>query len=177
MRPSLLILTVLAAALVLTACGDDVYDDGAAKATVEGAKIALSGEPVILSPDQVLCGEKQGLWDIDQLDSGGARGRLTAAGQALKFAEDIRMGDGKYSGPYTSMLGSFSLKVLKLDKVIDEKPDVKIVEGKMGVVIDHTCFAKPITLLGTNRGDFTEDFPPQVRLVKRGGWTVDQLLH
>ncbi len=177
MKLRLPILAVLVAGLLTTACGDDTYDEGDAKQTVENGKITLSGELVIVTPDQILCGEKRGLWNVDQLDSGGAIARLTAAGQALKFAEDIRMGDGRYSGPYTSMRGSFPVKVTKLDKVIDEKPDVKVVEGKMGVVIENECFDKPVNLLGINRGDFSEDFPPRVRLVNHGNWAVDQLLH
>jgi hypothetical protein len=168
---------VLLAAFLMTACDDGVFDNEAAQDVIEGAKIPLSGEQVILTPEDIVCGGKKGLWVVDQIDGGGAVGRLTDAGKALQFGDDIRMGDHRYSGPYTQLTGSHSVKVLKVDSMTDEKPNAKIVEAKVGVVMDHECFRKPLVLLGIDRGDFSEDVDPRFHLRRGNGWVVDQVLH
>ena len=172
------ITAVLVAGLALTACDDDIFDELSAQQILdEGGKIPLRGEHVILTPDQVTCGEKKGLWIVDQLDSGDAIARLTAAGRALQFGDDIRMGDRRFSGPYTLLAGAFEVRVEKIDKITDEKPNAKIVEAKVGVKIEHECFTRPVPLLGINRGDFSEDADPRFRLRQKSDWVVEAVLH
>src|SRR3569832_929654 len=125
------IAVVVVAGLVVTACDDELYDDVWAQQLLnEAGKIPLSGEHVILTPDQVACGAKKGLWVVDLLDTGDYIARLTPAGRALQFGDDIRMGVRRFSGPYSLLTGSLEIKVEKVDKIIAEKPDSKIVEAK-----------------------------------------------
>ncbi len=177
MKLELQIAVVTLAALSLAGCDEAVFDNGAAQGVIESAKLPLSGEQALISPDQILCGQKKGLWIIDQRDGGGALGRLTDAGRALAFGDDIRMGDGKYTQPYVQLGGSFAVKVQKFVQLSDETPNAKIAEAKLGVIVKHECLEKPLPLLGIDRGDFSEDANPRVRLTHRNGWIADQVLH
>jgi hypothetical protein len=173
------ITAVLVAGLALTACDDDIFDELSAQQILdEAGKIQLRGEQVILTPDQVTCGEKKGLWVVDLMDSGDYIARLTAEGRALQFGDDIRMGDRHYSGPYTQLSGALEVHVNRIDKITDEKPNAKIVEAKVGVKIDHECFKEhPLPLLGIVRGNFSEDADPRFRLRQKSDWVVEQVLH
>ncbi len=177
MKLSFGIAAVIFAGLALTACEEAVFDNEAAQGVIESAKIPLSGEQVILTPEQITCGEKKGLWVVDQIEGGGALGRLTDAGRALQFGDDIRMGDRKFSGPYVQLSGAHSVNVEKFKTMSDEKPDSKIVEAKLSVALNHECFTKRVQLLGIDRGDFSEDVDVRVRLRNRDGWRVDSVLH
>jgi hypothetical protein len=114
---------------------------------------------------------------VDQIESGGAVGRLTDAGRALHFGDDIRMEDGKFSGPYSQLSGTFRVKALKIEEITGDQPDLKIVDAKIGVVIDHPCFTKPLPVMGIDRGDFSEDTAPRLRMRQKGDWLVEQVLH
>lgn len=164
-------------AAFLAGCGDDVFRPEDAQSTIESGNLSLNGEQVLLSPSEVTCGEKRGLWIVSQIDGGGAVGRLTGEGRDLGFGDDVRMGDRKYSNPYIQLRGSFPLKVQQITSMVDENPDVKVIEAKAGVVISHSCFPKPLPLLGIARGDFSEDAAPRIRLRHHNGWTADQILH
>jgi len=177
MKPLFLFAVVLLNGLVLTGCEEAVFDSEAAQGLIESSKLTLSGEQVLVSPDQIVCGEKKGLWIVDQMDGYGAIARLTDAGRALHFGDDIRMGERKFKDPYTQLQGDFTVKVQKVHGLTGEKPDEKIAEVAIGVVIDHECFAKPLALMGIDRGDFSEDVSPRIRLRQRGSWAVDQILH
>jgi len=169
--------SLLLSGLFLTGCDSGVFDEVAAQGVIEATKLQLSGEQVLVTPDQVLCGEKKGLWTVDQIDGGGAIGRLTEAGRALDFGDDLRMGDHKFSNPYIQLHGYFNVKIQKSGKLTDENADVKILEAKTGVLVKHECFEKPLPLLGIDRGDFSEDAAPRIRLRQHNGWTADQVLH
>ena len=178
MKCSFQLVCLTLAGLCLTGCDSGVFDEGAAQGVIESGKVQLNSEVVLLTPAQVTCGEKKGLWIVDQLEGGGgAIGRLTDSGRALNFGDDVRMGDRRFTNPYVQLNGSFALKVKKVDNMTDDGVDAKIVEAKAGVVIDHECFDKPLPLLGIDRGDFSEDADPRFHLQQRNGWTMDQLLH
>jgi hypothetical protein len=165
------------AGISLAGCDSGVFDNEAAQGLIESSKLQLSGEQVLVTPEQVICGEKKGLWLIHQMEGGGAVGRLTEAGRALEFGDDVRMGNHKFSNPSIQLHGSFNVKVQKFVQMTDEKADAKIAEVKLGVVVKHACFEKPLTLLGIDRGDFSEEAAPRVRLRQRNGWMADQILH
>jgi hypothetical protein len=158
--------------LVLVGCGDSpVFDQSAAQAVIESTKLPLSSE------QEILCGEKKGLWTVDQLEGGGALGRLSEAGRALGFGDDVRMGDRKFASPYVQLQGNFNVKVQKFLQMTDQGVDVKIVEAKVGVIVKHECFPKALALLGIDHGDFSEDTAPRIHLRQHNGWTADQVLH
>lgn len=168
---------VLASLLLQTSCEDEYFDDDTARIVIEKDKLPLSGEQVFLTPDQVICGEKKGLWLIDQLDSGGGIARLTSQGRALEFGDDVRMGDHKFTNPYVQLQGKFPVKLEQVKKVTDQGTDAKIVEARIAVIVNHECFEQPLRLMGIERGDFSEDALPRVRLRLRGAWTADKVLH
>jgi hypothetical protein len=165
------------AGLLLTGCDSGVFDDAAAQSLIESSKLPLSGEQVLITPEQILCGEKKGLWIIDQTDGGNALGRLEAPGRDLLFGDDVRMGDHKFTSPYVQLRGDFNVKIQKFIKLTDENADVKVAEAKMGVILKHECFPAPLPLLGIDRGDFSEEAAPRVRLRQHNGWATDQVLH
>ena len=177
MKSALQIALLLVAGLLLSGCDSGVFDDAAAQALIESSKLALSGEQVQLTPDQVLCGEKKGLWIINQADGGNALGRLEAPGRELLFGDDVRMGDHRFTNPYVQLRGDFDVKIQKFVKMTDQNADVKVVEAKLGVVINHECFLEPLPLMGIFRGDFSEEAAPRIRLRQHNGWTADQVLH
>jgi hypothetical protein len=177
MKSRFKIMIVLAGGLFMASCDDGVFDDEAAQGVIQASKLQLSGEQVLLTPDQVNCGEKKGLWTVDQIDGGGAIGRLTDAGRALAFSDDVRMGDRRFTGATVQLHGEFNVAVKKINSVTDESANVKNVDAKLGVIVKHDCLAKPLPLLGIDRGDFSEDASPRIRLRQRNGWTVDQILH
>jgi hypothetical protein len=177
MKSQLQIAVLALAGLSLAGCESGVFDDAAAQSLIESSKIPLSGEQALITPEQVLCGEKKGLWIIDQRDGGGALGRLTDAGRALEFGDDVRMGDYRFTNPTVQLHGNFNVKVQKFVKLTDENPTVKVAEAKLGVIVKHECFEKPLSLLGIDRGDFSEEAAPRVRFRQHNGWTPDQILH
>lgn len=168
---------VVAAGMLLAGCESGVFDDQAAQALIESSKLALSGEQVLLTPEQVLCGEKKGLWLIDQTDGGNALGRLEAPARELLFGDDVRMGDHKFTNPYIQLRGDFDVKIQKFIKLTEENAYVKVVEAKLGVIVKHECFPQPLALLGIDRGDFSEEAAPRIRLRQHNGWRADQVLH
>jgi hypothetical protein len=143
---------------------------------LQSGKVAVAGEQVVITPDQVLCGERAGLWKIEQGDRG-ALGRLTPEGRALGFADDVVMGDSHFSDPYAQLSGSEPLKVAKVTQVVDDDPTTKTVTASIGVVIKHSCFDKPLPMHGAEAGAFSQDAEPRVRLKKQSGWKIDRILH
>ena len=65
-----------------------MFDQEAAQELVESSKIPLTGELVLITPDEILCGEKKGLWVIQQSDSGNALAELQAPARKLLFNDD-----------------------------------------------------------------------------------------
>lgn len=177
MKCPLSIAPLIVAGLLLAGCDSGVFDDEAARALIESTKLKLSGEQVMVTPEQILCGQKKGLWIIDQTDGGNALGRLEAPGRDLLFGDDVRMGDHKFTNPYVQLRGDFDVKIKKFVKMTEENADVKVVEAKLGVIVKHECFPEPLPLLGIDRGDFSEEAAPRVRLRQHNGWTTDQVLH
>jgi hypothetical protein len=165
------------AGLLLTGCESGPFDDQAAQALIDSLQARLEWRTSLGRPRRVLCGEKKGLWTIDQQDGGTPIARLEAPGRALPFGDDVRMGDHRFTDPYVQLHGDFNVKVKKLVKMTDENASTKTVEANVGVIVKHECFKKPLPLLGIDRGDFSQDAAPRIRLRQHNGWTVDQILH
>jgi hypothetical protein len=161
----------VAVGAALAVCGCAKKDD---TSVIEAATISLQGEQVVMTPEQAICGEKEGLWKIEQTGYG-ATGRLTPAGRQL-FADNVEMGDRRFSGPVVPMTGEGKLKVVQISNVT-ESTAVKVVTARVGVVLKHACFPDPLPLLGSDRGQFTEATEPQIRLRDDDGWVVDRILH
>jgi hypothetical protein len=143
---------------------------------IEGSVLPLRGEQVVLTPEQVKCGEKARLWIVEQIEGAGAVARLEPAGREL-FGDDVRMGDRRYSGPVAQVLGDGKLKIKKISNVTLDGTSEKVVTASAGVEVKHSCFPAPLPLLGIDRGDFSQDAEVRIHMRNDGGWRADQVLH
>ncbi len=171
LRSALAAAFALSSILALAGCAGETTAD-----IIERHPLPLRGEHVLLTPEQVRCGEKAKLWTIVQVDGGGARARLERDGQVF-FADDVRMGEQRYRGPVAPLAGDFPVKVKKIREVTPDGPSVQVVAAELGVILNHSCFTKQLPLLGIADGDFSLDAPPRIRLREHNGWTADTILH
>jgi hypothetical protein len=157
---------------LLTACSAG-FD---AASVLEDAKVNVNGEQVVVTTDQVLCGEREGLWRIQQ-QSQGALGRLTPEAHALGFADDVVMGNTRFSEPFAQVGGMQQLKVSSVSAVTDDDAATKTVSASVGVVIKHSCFENPLPMHGAEGGSFSQRAEPRFQLKDQTGWKVDRILH
>jgi len=66
--------------------------------------------------------------------------------------------------PVTQVRGQFNLAVFELVHIKDE-PGAKVVEARVGVYVNHSCFNGALPMMGVRRGDFTPDAPATFRFV------------
>ena len=136
---------------------------------------ALDGEQVMLTNEQVACGEREDLWTMESHGGDTATGHLTPKAQALGFGDDVRVGEQRL--PFSQLRGQYTLQVLRIESIRDEGAKVKVVDAKVGVVIAHSCFPQPVQLMGVKKGRFTQDAAPRFQLALNGNWEYDRLLH
>jgi len=162
--------------LALTGCSNGAFDESRIRYLLENGTISLNGEQVILSQQQLECGARAELWELENLGPLRSVGRLTARGRELKFDDDVQIGDMKM--PYTQVRGAFPLQLIEVQTIKDEGAKTKIVEGKVGVRIDHSCFSNPVQLMGVRHGKFTQEFPPRFQFVAADDdWQFDSIAH
>ena len=166
--------------LLCAGCGLGGFNEGRCRNSIEASPVRLDGEQVMLTSVQIDCGVHNDLWDpatLDLHEQGVAR--LQAGGRALKFDDDIQINQPGLRQPYVQIRGEFPLQVLEIVNIRDgEDENVKLVEVRMGVVIQHVCFPQPIPLMGVRKGKFSQDNNPIVRLKQQGSsWFVDRLEH
>jgi hypothetical protein len=165
--------------MALSGCGSGEFDGGQARGAIEASPVKLDAEQVMLTQPQVDCGVQNDLWEPpSQLNPGRSVARLTAKGRALKFDDDVAATDPDYRLPHVQVRGEFALRVLG-DPSIKDGPekDTRLVEAKVGVRIDHSCFPAPLPMMGLKKGNFTPDATPVFLLRNDGGWRVDSLVH
>lgn len=167
-------------AIVLAGCGEDSFNWGKVGKLLEGSPIHLDAEYVMLDGGEFDCGVSEELWDPKPVLKGiaGERGisRLSDKGRALKFSDDVNIGDMRQ--PYVQVRGDFNLQALDI-KSDRQGPDQnsRLVDVKLGVKIDHTCFPNPLILMGVRKGNFTEDYPSVVLFRFNNGWQYDSIVH
>ena len=100
-------------------------------------------------------------------------------GRDLRFDDDIFIGE--FSRPYAQIRGEFKIQ---LSDVINNRDDThqkgaKLVEARVGVFIDHTCFERvALPLMGVRRGKFTQEASPQFRFyLYNDGWHLENIVH
>jgi hypothetical protein len=158
--------------LTLVGCGDGEFNP--AKALAAGPR-QLDGEQVVLTQAQLECGATEELWNMET-QGDRSSGRLTAKGQALGFSDDIRVNEQR--NPYVQIRGSFPLSVSGIAAVRDEDPQTKVVEAKVGVVVDHACFHAPLPMMGIRKGNFAQTAPARFQFALRSDyWEYERLLH
>jgi len=168
-------LIVILGVLVCTGCDRD-FDDGLAMVRLNQQPVKLDGEQVVLNDSQVECGVRQELWEAP-VPSGDRRvARLLQAARDLKFFDDVMV---EQSGLGSAQIrGDITLELIPPLQTKDTEQGVKIVTGKVGAVIKHTCFASSLPIMGVRKGEFSADAPVQVRFVQEGkDWMFDRLVH
>ncbi len=159
--------------LGLTACGGSSEGD-LLRGALESAPVDLSGEQVTLTQAQLECGAKSELWDPPS----GNIAKLEQKGRDLKFNDDIRLSDPDIGLPYTQVTGALPVRVYDLSKIRDADNGKKLADVKLGVVINHECFAAPLPLMGVKKGKFAPDAPVVFRFQGSDKeWTLDKLVH
>jgi hypothetical protein len=169
MRFGLILVTVF----VLVGCGSSEFGPDTVKGVLEGAPVTLSGEQVTLTGAQVDCGVKNDLWDPPS----GNIARLTQKARDLKFSDDVRVADPEINVPYTQVNGAFPVEVGDVLKIRDENGG-KVAELRLGVVIGHECFSKPLPVMGIHKGKFSTDAPVVFSFTGNGKeWALGKLMH
>ena len=166
---SLAILTIS-----LAGCAKPEFDSDAVKQLLESSPLTLSGEQVTLNQAQIDCGVQNDLWDPPS----GNMARLTQKGRDLKFSDDVRIADPEVNVPYTQVNGSFPVAISDVSKMRDIDGGTKQADVKMGVVISHECFAKPLPVMGIKKGKFSPGAPVVFQFRGSGTeYTLDKLVH
>jgi hypothetical protein len=173
---------VLAAALALfcAGCGQGDFNYGKVGHLVEGAPIHLDAEYVILNQGQVDCGVQEDLWDqpppMKGIPGEHAVARLTDKGRALKFSDDVTLGEMRQ--PFAQVRGDFNLQAIDIQSDRDgPDPGTKLVNIQIGVKIDHTCFPNPVLMMGVRKGNFTQDQVPVLKFRFDNGWEFEKFVH
>jgi len=178
-RPWLLT-AVSALCLVCASCGSKTdFDGGKARAILQSTAVNLDGEQVSLTQAQLDCGVQSDLWEAPvQVSQDRTTARLTAQGRALNFSDDPAI-EADFHQPIAQVRGAFSLEVNDVSNIRDgDSADVKLVDGKAGVRLQHACFSNPLPLMGVRKGKFREDAPLTFLFrLKEDGWHYDSLVH
>lgn len=180
-KQSVLTGCAVALAMVLAGCGQGDFNYGKVGHLVEGSPIRLDAEYVMLNNDQVNCGVQEDLWDspppFKGIQGERAVARLTDKGRNLKFSDDVQIGDMRQ--PYAQVRGDFNLQAVDIMSDHDgPQPGTKLVDVKIGVKIDHTCFPNPVPMMGVRKGNFTQDYAPVLEFrFNNNGWEFEKFVH
>jgi hypothetical protein len=175
------IFTTCAVLIILQGCGGpNDFNYGKVRNIIEGSPLRLDAEYVWLTAAQYECGVQEDLWQAPTGYSGlpGQIGtaRVTRKGNDLKFSDDVTLGEKRY--PYVQIRGDFSVAVNEItnDKAGPEE-FTRLVETKVGAIINHSCFPNPLPIMGVRKGQFTQDFSPILMFRYRDGWSIDKVVH
>lgn len=162
------------------ACGGKTnFDLDKARFILEGDPVNLDGEQVSLTDMQLKCGVDSELWDAPaQVSPDRTSAKLTAKGRQLNFGDDPVI-EPAFHHPYVQVRGVFPLQIDDVSGLRDgEEKGTKVVDAKIGIKINHACFASALPVMGVKRGNFREDAPTSFafRLVE-DGWHYDKIVH
>jgi hypothetical protein len=167
-------------ALASTGCGMGDFNYGKVGNLLQDHPVHLDAEYVMLTQGQVDCGVQEDLWDAPPPLKGTVGERvsahLTDKARRLKFSDDVTFGELRY--PFAQIRGDVNLQVIDIQSDRNgPEPNTKLVDIKMGVKVDHTCFQTPLLLLGVHKGNFTEDYPPELLFRLNNVWEFDKFVH
>ena len=138
----------------------------------------IDAEPVSLTGAQVECGVQNDLWDPPVPVGERTIAHLNDRGRQLKFDDDVVVNESGYRSPYVQVRGDFKLNLPDGPSIRADGADARLVDGRLGVVIQHTCFPEPLPLMGVRKGRFTQDTMPTMRFRLEGdGWHFDKFVH
>lgn len=173
------IVVVAGLSLSCLGCGSSSdFDDARVRNTASSKQYTMSGEQVTLTQQQVDCGVENELWlPPSQVSQHRYVARLADKGRALKFSDDVSIGEPGFPQPYTQINGAFDIQV---DDILDTRnveQGVKNVVVRLGVKIPHGCFPNPLPIMGVRKGHFDEGTPPTLQFVLRDDWALEQVVH
>ncbi|MBI4910722.1 MAG: hypothetical protein HY820_44320 [Acidobacteria bacterium] len=146
---------------------------------LEKKPMKLEAEQVTLTPKQFECGLKEELWE-QASEKFGERtiARLTAQARALKFDDEVTVSEPGFKLSYVQVRGELPVKMTEYISANERTKDVWDATAKLGVVIQHACFDKPLPLMGVRKGKFSQDAQPVFQFQKHGeDWKATQLVH
>ena len=163
---------------VLAGCnGIGDFNYGKVRGIIEGTPMRLDAEYVMLSSQQVECGIQNDLWESpSSMGHERSVARLTQQARDLKFADDVSMGELR--SPFAQIRGDIQLSVAEIinDRDGPEK-DTRLVDVRVGAVIQHSCFPSPLPIMGVKKGNFTQDYPPVLLFRYNNGWQLEKFMH
>lgn len=166
----------IAVSVLYGGCGAGDFNYGKVKNIIEGSPMHLDAEYVILTPGQLDCGVQEELWDPPSPSGRWSVARLTQKGRSLKFADDVSVGEMR--SPYVQIRGDINLAVAEITSDHDgTEPQTKLVEAKVGAVIQDACFQSPLPIMGVRKGNFTENYSPILLFRYNNGWQLERFQH
>jgi hypothetical protein len=167
-------------ALISAGCGEGDFNYGKIGHLIQNSPMRLDAEYVMLSGGQLDCGVQEDLWEkppeLKGIPGERSTARLTDKGRNLKFSDDVNIGDMRQ--PYVQVRGDFNLQAIDIQSEHDgPEPGTKLVDVKLGVKIDHSCFGGPLIMLGVRKGNFSEDYSPVLKFRFNNGWEFDKFVH
>jgi hypothetical protein len=169
-------LLVAVAAVTLAGCNSGEFNYGKVKNIIEGSPVRLDAEYVMLTPGEVDCGVQNDLWQAASNAGGRVIARLNQKAHDLKFGDDVSVSE--LPRPYVQIRGDFSLVVTEIVSDKDgSEPNSKLVEVRVGVPIQNSCFPNPLPLMGVKKGDFRQDVSPLLLFRNNNGWYLDKFVH
>ncbi|MEQ1884320.1 MAG: hypothetical protein ABL967_04615 [Bryobacteraceae bacterium] len=162
----------------LVGCYNTVFDESTVFQSGGREPIELQSEQVTISSDALTCAVENGLFEGPSESGSRTVARLTEAGRALGFSDDVSIGDSGYLYPYTQVRGKFEIEFQQVTKIADLQAGVKRVEGRAGVKINHPCFRGPLPLMGIRNGTLAENFPAAFEFDQDGNdWHISNVIH
>lgn len=170
---------VVGFSIAMSGCGSkEDFDGGRAKGILESTPFSLEGEQVTLTSMQVECGAQEDLWERpNQFSAERSTARLDQKGRDLKFNDDVSIEPNRL--PYVQVRGAVSLQVDDVSNIRDGGENgTKMVDVKVGVKIQHTCFPNPLPIMGVKKGNFQPDTPVSFLFrLHDDGWHAEKLVH
>jgi len=165
--------------LLCAGCGDADFNDAKIRNIGASQQFTLTSEQVTLTQQQVDCGVENELWFAPtQVSQSRAIAKLTEKGRALKFSDDVSLGEPGFPQPYTQVNGAFDLQIDDIYDTKDVAQGTKNVVAKLGVKIPHGCFPNPLPVMGVHKGHFDEGTPATVAFaLENDGWHLDKVIH
>jgi hypothetical protein len=165
-------------ALSCLGCGDPDFNDSKTRAIVGSQQWMLNGEQITLNQQLVDCGVDNDLWfPPTQVSQNRYIARLTEQGKALKFSDDVSIGEPGFPQPYVQVNGAFDLQMDDIYDTHDLEQGVKRVVAKLSVKIPHACFPNPIPIMGVKKGHFDESAPATIDFALTDIWRLDKVVH
>lgn len=167
------------ALLALTGCAPVGFNEGRAMQVAYGQLLDFQSEQVSLSNATLGCAVDNGLFLAPATFGSRTLARLTDAGRALGFSDDVSVDEPGYNSPYTQVRGKFPVEFTQVVKITDVQKGVKRVEARAGLRIAHECFGETLQLMGIRNGVIAQKNPAAFEFDEYGeeDWRLISVLH